>query len=97
MIWYEQELRCKDQPDNVTLTLRGIHNEPGSGGDLIVIRLDIIQGDRETNKEIFTANPKALLYEEPTGDQVLAKYQHGISKTRRRIVNATYEVIQGWD
>lgn len=104
MIWYEQELQCRDQPDQVTITLTGMYNPPGSMEyfvpplPTILIRLAIETGPDDTLilKILFKKSPTTLAHEEPTGDDVLAKYLPIILRLVDKVQNATYPAIIAW-
>lgn len=108
MIWFEEELQSKDQPDYLTLTLCGFYNPPGGITPIIVIQLTVITtaenipyagntpGDLILGKELFSKNPSALQHEEPTAEDVLAKYHSKILKFKNKIQNTTYAAILQW-
>ena len=98
MIWFEEELQSKDQPDDIKMILRGIYTPPGGAVPMIIIMLSIDNhlGDISIAKTLFTNTPSALRYEEPIAEDVLAKYQHKILKFKEKIQNAVYAAITQW-
>lgn len=98
MIWFEEELQSKDQPNDIKMILQGIYAPPGGAMPMITIMLSIDNhpGDINITKTLFTQTPSALRYEEPTAEDVLAKYQHKILKFKEKIQNAVYAAITQW-
>lgn len=99
MIWYTEELHCKRQPDDATLTITGIFNSPGSGQPLIVLRLSIEPkpGDTAILKTLMEKNPSILgAIEEPSPDDIQAKYYRQVLAFRDKIMQTTFKDILNW-
>lgn len=97
MIWFEEEIKTKDQPEQATLTLSGDYTQPGEGISTITIHLIIESESNDTiRKTLFAKNPSMLRYEEPTSDEIMAKFQHKVLKLKEKIQRASYKDILQW-
>jgi hypothetical protein len=105
MIWYTEELKAKRQPEEATLTITGIYNPPesleslGSGQSVIILRLDIETKPGETviTKILMEKNPSVLGYvEEPSPDDIQAKYYRQVLVARDKIMQTPFKDILNW-
>jgi|6_EtaG_2_1085325.scaffolds.fasta_scaffold237777_1 hypothetical protein len=98
MIWYEKELLVKEQPEKCEIWLRGGYKPPGIGDPLITIYLSIdnLVADSIIGTTLFTHNPSMMRQEDPSRDDVLAKYNHKIVKYCGLITKMTYQELMEW-
>ena len=98
MIWHTQTVKCKNNPPDIILTIKGIFNHPSeaNGQDIIQILL-IISGDNLTDREIilYSKNPSSLCaveeYLDP--DVILSRYRSNIQKIVDKISKKDLEYI----
>lgn len=84
IVWFNKETTAKGAPSTHTLHIEGRMNEPGSGPIIEIVL--VIKGPDETKvKTLFTHNPSVRAGEEFDNDDILAKYQHKISKFMEKI------------
>lgn len=97
MIWYYQELQSIGQPNQTTISLNGVYNEPGSGSHLITIQIEIIHDGKSIIKKIFENTPSMFnLVEEPNADDIYMKYRHKIVKIRDKVMKTPFDSILEW-
>jgi hypothetical protein len=102
MIWYNEELNCTDQPEEITLTLLGMYTSPENldmGQSAIVLRLSIERNPNDTIiiKTMMEKNPASLgSYAEPSTDEVKAKYYRQVLRVREKIQRTSFKDILDW-
>lgn len=97
MIWLDEEFHLDGQPENHTVRLKGGYLPPDSGSPTIILRLTIMGFDDEaTVVTIFSFSPSMMRHEEPSSDDILAKYNHKVAKARNLINSMSFSELQGW-
>jgi hypothetical protein len=98
MHWYTEELRSPQQPDGAVLTLIGTYNPPGGNLPMITLRLHIEPkpGDTQIVKSLMEKNPSMLRAEDPSEDDIQAKYYRQVLKAREKIEKTPYTDILNW-
>lgn len=98
MIWYTEELTCPEQPEEATLTITGIYNPPGSRQSMIILRLSIEPkpGDTLILKTLMEKNPSYLRIEEPSPDDIQARYYRQVLLSRDKILKTPFSKILEW-
>lgn len=100
MIWYVKRLKCKDNPPDTNLTIKGVFNHPSeaNGKDIIQILLIISSTQHGVpNREIvlYSKNPTSLSMPEDYIDPsiILSKYQSNIDKIVKRITSKDLDYL----
>jgi len=102
MLWYNEELHCKDQPDEAALSLIGIYHSPehlDMGQSAITLQLSIEQnpGDTIILKMMMEKNPSFLgPHTEPSAEEVKAKYYRQVLRARGKIMKTPFKNILDW-
>jgi hypothetical protein len=97
MIWYTEELPCKDQPEGTRLVFSGIYNQPGSGKTVIILKLDIEEDSGSPiTKILMEKNPSMLVCEDPNEDDIQRKYYRQVLRFRDKITQTPFNEIIGW-
>ena len=93
MIWYEQKVSVKGQPEGSTITLTGIYDDRGSRPDIITIALSLMSKDINKEVVVYTHNPSMMHHESPSSEDVLRRYQAKINKYLASLNELDYDAI----
>lgn len=95
MIWYTKHLKSHNQPDQSLVRLIGVYNQPGTATNIIEIKLEILPCSdcTITILTLFTHNPSGVQYNTPTAEDVLARYNHKISKIVDKVSNTEFDKL----
>ena len=96
MIWFNEELTFKDQPDNTTVSLLGCWQEPQFSTHKMCILFLINDGEKINKSVIEVKDPTSLCHEEPTAEEVLAKYSVKMNKIKQSISPRDYKSFLIW-
>ena len=101
MIWLDEEFHLDGQEDH-TVRLCGEYTHPGSGGDptspMVVLRLIIETGspDEAVTVTMFTHDPSMMRNEEPSSDDIFAKYHHKVVKACKKVQGMDFSELLEW-
>jgi hypothetical protein len=100
MIWYSQQLRCKGQPTNVEITLKGEYFRNGNKNTVIIKAESRLvdesrpeQDDINYVTELYNNGSVSMRVEIPTPEDVLQKHSNRITKIRANLENKEYDLI----
>ena len=102
MKWYHESVECKEQPDNVIMSLVGRYNDDPTK-HMITIELVIdehAEGDQRVDRPmqrsyvtLFEKSPSSLRAENPSADDIFNKYRSNILKIRSQVANKEYSEL----
>lgn len=93
MIWYNQEIHCLEQPEDIALYIVGLFDVNIS---TITIKLEIHR-DKITSRILVSKTISSLGYsQEPNPDDINYKYCGKIAKYTKNAEKATFDSISKW-
>ena len=96
MIWYDKKVDIKNQPPELSVSLLGYYEEPKYSQQKIGIAIVVKDAQQDEAYILHTEDPRGLAYEEPTSDEILAKYQQRLSKIELSIKSRDYKSLKIW-
>lgn len=96
MIWYDQLVTIKNQPDDVTIRLVGYYREPRYTHNKVGIAVILKEGDQEETAILHTHDPSSLVHEDPSPEDVLAKYENRIRKIEMSFATRDLKSTKAW-
>jgi len=96
VIWYEEQLNIKDAPEDTTIYLIGAYEEQKLSKHRIAMLIKFIEKSEERFVVIQGLDPKGLAQEDPSVDDVLAKYQQRIGKMKASAESRNYKAFSIW-
>lgn len=89
MIWYEEEITAKGQPEDITLELVGTYRN-----STITIKLEIESSTDDIRTQVlYTKVISGLAYEDPTHEQVRNKFMPKLLRLKKRVENTEYTIL----
>jgi hypothetical protein len=88
MIWYNEEIKVPDQPPDIIIQLVGSYEPVSHPAIQIVLRVTNIP-----DAVLFSHHPSGLCHEEPSDDQVKARYLCKLAKIYSRLVKTPYNEL----
>lgn len=89
MIWHQESIIIKDRPD-LFVNIFAYYNPPGRDNidrSIIEIIGEISSNDHSEKIILYNHNPSMLKAEDPSPDDISAKYFNNLVKAKRKLVN----------
>ncbi len=102
MIWFDEEFHLDGQPEDHTVKLTGGYTEHIAAAcvqdaePIVSFKLSVYKVSALTTVTIFSHNPSMMRYEEPSADDILAKYNHKVVKACNLIKSMNYAELLAW-
>lgn len=95
MIWYDDSVTVKNQPEGATVQLVGTYELPSHPTDNIIsitLSVTTLAGDIK-QKVLYTHDPSMLAREEPAPEDVLTRYCTKVNKIRSKVANSDWDTV----
>lgn len=96
MIWYDKPVTIKNQPDNVAIRIIGYYQEPQYTNNKVGIAVILKEDEQEEVTILHTHDPSGLAYEDPSAEDVLAKYEPRIRKIEMSFATRDLKSTKTW-